>query len=292
VRRVGAEHRVDLAQVQGTGRGGRVTKQDVLAFIEREPPARERPLHSESPYRPDPGAVPGSAPSNPALVDELGGSPRPLSRVRQSIGAAMRRSQNLAATCHTIVECDLTTIEARRRKLELTALPLIAESVVKALRKYPDLNARLDGSTITRYDRVHLGIAVSLGDDGLIVPVVRDAQHLSATGLARAIRDLATRARTKALAPDDVQGATFTITNPGAFGATIATPVIDVPQVGILDLEAVVRRPVVVSDGSGGESIAIRSMMNLILGWDHRAMDGVYAARFLGSLRALLESDV
>lgn len=135
---------------------------------------------------------------------------------------------------------------------------------------------------------MHLGIAVSLGADGLVVPVVRDAQNLSTEGLAARIRDLATRARCRELLPDEVQGATFTITNPGAYGAVAATPVIDLPQVGILDLETIVRRPVVVTV-DGQESIGIRSMMNLILGWDHRVNDGVYAAQFLSSLRARLE---
>jgi pyruvate/2-oxoglutarate dehydrogenase complex dihydrolipoamide acyltransferase (E2) component len=143
---------------------------------------------------------------------------------------------------------------------------------------------------MTRYDSVHLGIAVSLGQDGLIVPVIHNAHELSPEGLARAISGLAGRAREKRLVPDEVQGATFTITNPGAFGATLATPVIDIPQVGILDIEAVVRRPVVVVGDDGQEAIAIRSMVNLILGWDHRALDGVYAAQFLGALRARLEA--
>jgi pyruvate/2-oxoglutarate dehydrogenase complex dihydrolipoamide acyltransferase (E2) component len=209
--------------------------------------------------------------------------------MRVAIGSAMRRSLDTAATCHTVVECDLTTVERRRRELGLTALPLVARATIDALREFPDLNATLDGKTITRFDRVHLGIAVSLGEDGLIVPVVRDAQELSAEGLAARIKDLATRARAQQLAPDEVQGASFTITNPGAFGASIATPIINVPQVAILDLEAVVRRPVVVSDENGGESIAIRSIVNLVLGWDHRAIDGVYAARFLSALRARLQ---
>lgn len=280
-RRIAAEHGIDLATVPGTGRDGRVTKKDVLAFIEAG--AAEPPLHSDSPYRPDP------EPTAVGLAD-LGGTPAPLSRMRQRIGEAMLGSQRATATCHTAVECDMTRVEARRAELGLTALPLVARSVIETLAEFPDVNATLDGSTITRYERVHLGIAVSLGDDGLIVPVVHDAQNLSPEGLGLRVRDLAKRARAKQLQPDDVQGATFTITNPGAFGALWATPVIDVPQVAILDLEAIVRRPVVVEDEAGNESIAIRSMVNLILGWDHRAMDGVYAARFLGALRGRLET--
>jgi pyruvate/2-oxoglutarate dehydrogenase complex dihydrolipoamide acyltransferase (E2) component len=183
----------------------------------------------------------------------------------------------------------MTLVEERRRALALTALPFVARATIDALRVYPSLNATLDGTTITRYDSVHLGIAVALGADGLIVPVIRDAQNLAVEGLAERIKKLAAKARSKTLVPEDVDGATFTITSPGAAGATLATPIINVPQVAILDVEAIVRRPVVVTAVDGGESIAIRSMVNLILGWDHRAVDGIYAAEFLTSLRRRLE---
>ena len=285
VMRIAEAHGVDLDSVVGTGRGGRVTKKDVQAHLEREP--EERPLHSESPYRPDPepaGAV------SPVRPPGLGGRAEPLSRMRQLIGTAMRRSQETAATCHTLVECDMSRVERLRRELGLTALPIVSRAVVDTLSDFPELNATLDETTITRYDRVHLGIAVSLGADGLIVPVVHDAQDLSATGLGGRIKDLARRARDAKLAPDEVQGATFTITNPGASGAIFATPIINVPQVAILDVEAIVRRPIVVADADGNESIAIRPMVNLILGWDHRALDGIYAAQFLTALRGRLES--
>ncbi|QEC49729.1 2-oxo acid dehydrogenase subunit E2 [Baekduia soli] len=284
VARIVAEHAIDPSVVRGTGRGGRITKRDVMAHLEVAPEA-ERPLHSESPYRPDP------PPAAPAAPDDLGGVPEPLSRLRRTIGAAMRRSLETAATCHTIVECDLTRVESRRRALGLTALPLIARATSATLRAFPDLNATLQGDTITRYARVHLGIAVALGDDGLIVPVIHDAQDLSPEGLGARIKDLARRARARELAPDEVRGATFTITNPGAFGAIAATPIIDVPQVAILDVEAVVRRPVVVRDAGGAEAIAIRSMVNFVLGWDHRAVDGAYAARFLSAVAARLQGD-
>ena len=283
VRRMADAHGLDLSQIPGTGLDGRVTKRDVEAHM-RAP--EDRPLHSESPYRPDPepAAPPVAAP------DGLGGVAAPLSRMRQAIGTAMRRSQETAATCHTVVECDMSRVEARRRELGITALPLVARAVVETLRDFPELNATLDGTTITRFERVHVGIAVSLGADGLIVPVIRDAQDLSAEGLAGRIKDVARRARAKQLEPDEVQGATFTITNPGAAGAVFATPIINVPQVAILDLEAIVRRPVVITDADGNESIAIRPMVNLILGWDHRALDGIYAAQFLTALRRRLES--
>ena len=297
VRRIAAEHEVDLTQVPGTGRDGRVTKKDILAWLENgkngaiaEP--SEPPLHSDSPYRPDPVPPAPAAPPTPlaAVPDDLGGVSEPLSRIRRSIGEAMMRSQQLTATCHTVVECDFGAVERRRRQLGITALPLVARAVVDVLRRYPDLNATLDGDTVTRYgDRVHLGIAVSLGDDGLIVPVIHDAQELSAEGISGRIKDLAKRARAKQLQPDDVQGASFTITSPGAYGAVIATPVIDHPQVAILDLEAIVKRPVVVTAADGEDSIAIRPMANFVLGWDHRALDGVYAAQFLTSLREAIE---
>jgi pyruvate/2-oxoglutarate dehydrogenase complex dihydrolipoamide acyltransferase (E2) component len=300
VRRIAAEHDVDLTQVPASGRGDRVTKKDLLAWIERGPdvaPA-EPPLHSDSPYRPDPQpvvptlTVAATSPAATAVAGsaDLGGLPEPLSRIRRSIGAAMLRSQQTTATCHTVVECDFGGVERRRRELGTTALPLVAYAVVGVLRRFPDLNATLEGETVTRFgDRVHLGIAVSLGDDGLIVPVIHDAQKLSVEGLAGRIKDLALRARAKELQPDDIAGASFTITSPGAYGATLATPVVDAPRVGILDLEAIIKRPVVITDSAGEDSIAIRPMGNLVLGWDHRAMDGVYAARFLGELRDAVE---
>jgi pyruvate/2-oxoglutarate dehydrogenase complex dihydrolipoamide acyltransferase (E2) component len=294
VARIAEQHGLNLATVRGTGRGGRITKNDALAAVRLQtvspsPPARdEPPLHSESPYQAEAEvAIVGGVDASSKPPDGARGS---LSRIRQSIGAAMLRSQSTTATCHTLVECDMTRVELRRRELGITALSILARSVIETLGEFPDLNATLDGATITRYGSVHLGIAVSLGQDGLIVPVVRNAQNLAPAGLHSAVQDLAKRARAKQLSPDDVRGATFTITNPGAFGALIATPIIDLPQVAILDLEAIVRRPVVATDAHGNESIAIRSMVNLILGWDHRAMDGIYAAQFLGRLRGRLES--
>jgi pyruvate/2-oxoglutarate dehydrogenase complex dihydrolipoamide acyltransferase (E2) component len=292
VRRIAAEHGLDLATVAGSGRGGRVTKKDALAAVAVL--AEQPSLHSDSPYKPE-AAEPSTAPAQPssaaAVAAALGGSPASLSRFRQSIGVAMLDSQRTAATCHTAVECDMSRVESRRRELGLTALPLLARATIETLREFPDLNATLDGTTITRFERVHLGIAVSLGAEGLMVPVIHDAHELSAEGLAARIRDLAKRARAKQLVADDVRGATFTITNPGQFGALWATPVINQPQVGILDLEAVVKRPIVVSGPAGDDQIAIRPMVNLILGWDHRAMDGVYVAEFLAAVRGRVEAD-
>jgi len=218
------------------------------------------------------------------------GSSGPLSRMRQSIGRHMLESLQTAATCTTVVEIDMTRVETLRRQQGLTGLAYVARAAIDALREFPQLNATLEEETYTTYDGVHLGIAVSLGEGGLIVPVIRDAQDLSVEGLASRIRDLAKRARANALTPDEVRGGTFTITNPGGYGSILATPVINQPQVAILDTEAVVKRPVVITDELGTDSIAIRSMMYACMSWDHRALDGALAAQFLSSLRKKLES--
>ena len=275
VQRIAAEHGIDLERIEGTGRGGRVRKQDVLALVEDG--AQEPPLHIESPYRPEPEASPTAAPS------------RTLSRMRRAIGEHMKRSLDTAATCTTWIEVDMGRVERARAELGLTALPLVARCVVGALREFPSLNAWLEGDRYTVHDEVHLGIAVSLGEDGLIVPVVRDANSLSAEGLAKRIKDLARRARARELTPDEVRGGTFTITNPGQYGSLMATPVINQPQVAILDLEAVVKRPVVVTGEDGADAIAIRPMTVLGLSWDHRALDGALAAQFLSSVRRRIE---
>jgi len=214
-----------------------------------------------------------------------------LSRMRQSIGRAMVESLRTAATCTTVAEADMTRVDAARRKLGVSFLSVVARATIETLREHPALNATLDGDAYTRYgERVHLGIAVALGDEGLIVPVIRDAQELSVEGLATRIKDLAARARSGELTPDEVRGGTFTITNPGGAGSIIATPVINQPQVAILDTEAVVKRPVVVTDELGADSIAIRQMTYLCMSWDHRALDGITAARFLRALGDRLEA--
>jgi pyruvate/2-oxoglutarate dehydrogenase complex dihydrolipoamide acyltransferase (E2) component len=307
VMRIAAEHGLDLEQVEGTGRGGRVRKQDVMAFLENGGGAaagEEPPMHIESPYKPDAPAAPRKPKSRlgrpepaapapapaPAPAEMPAGQSGPLSRMRQSIGRHMLHSLQTAATCTTIAEVDMTRIEALRRQTGLTGLAYVARATIDTLREFPQLNATLEGETFTTYDGVHLGIAVSLGEGGLIVPVIRDAQDLSVEGLASRIKDLAQRARGGQLAPDEVRGGTFTITNPGGYGSILATPVINQPQVAILDTEAVVKRPVVVTDELGGDSIAIRSMMYLCMSWDHRALDGALAARYLSSLRKKLET--
>jgi 2-oxoglutarate dehydrogenase E2 component (dihydrolipoamide succinyltransferase) len=253
-----------------------VTKKDVLAFIEGTPKP-EPVLHMESPYREEPSPLPTA----PLATANSNGAP--LSPMRQTIARRMLDSLHTAAHCTTIVEADMSAIEAARGRLSY--LPFVARAAIAALREFPALNATLEGDRLTVHEEVHLGIAVSLGEDGLIVPVVRNAHELSHEGLATRIADLAERARTRKLTPDETRGGTFTITNPGRYGALLATPIINQPQVAILDLEAVVKRPVVV----GGDSIGIRPMTYLCMSWDHRALDGVLAARFLGSVRKHIE---
>jgi pyruvate/2-oxoglutarate dehydrogenase complex dihydrolipoamide acyltransferase (E2) component len=292
VQRIAAEHGIDLEQVKGTGRGGRVRKQDVLAVVEGGA-AEEPPLHIESPYRPEPAAPKAAAPA--AAAPALAGAYQPpaaapLSRMRRMVGEHMKRSLDTAATCTTWIEADMSRIERARREVGLTALPFVARATIDALREYPLLNAWLQDEQHTVHTDVNLGIAVSLGDDGLIVPVIRQAQDLSAEGLAKRIRELAKAARERTLRPDDVQDGTFTITNPGQFGSIMATPVINQPQVAILDLEAVVKRPVVVTDEDGNDSIAIRPITVLGLSWDHRALDGALAAQFLAAVKRRIEA--
>jgi pyruvate/2-oxoglutarate dehydrogenase complex dihydrolipoamide acyltransferase (E2) component len=295
VMRMAAEHDIDLSRIEGTGRGGRVRKQDVLAYLDNGASTAEPPMHIESPYRPDEPVTPKkrpprfTRPEEPAAAPAAAGS-GPLSRMRQSIGRAMVESLQTAATCTTIVEADMTRVDAARKALGVTYLPIIARATIETLRDFPALNATLEGETYTTYEGVHLGVAVSLGEGGLIVPVIRDAQELSVEGLAGRIKELAKRARDNALTPDEVRGGSFTITNPGGYGSIIATPVINQPQVAILDTEAVVKRPVVVTDDLGNDSIAIRHMTYLCMSWDHRALDGALAARFLRALADRLEA--
>ncbi|HEX2702403.1 MAG TPA: dihydrolipoamide acetyltransferase family protein [Solirubrobacteraceae bacterium] len=262
VQRLAAEHGIDLATVTGTGTGGRVRKQDVLS----------------------------------AVADRAGGAqqymapaPVPLSRMRRSIGDHMKRSLETAATVTSWIEVDFSAVEAARAELRTTALPVVASATMATLAEFPDLNAWLDGGDIVRHETVNLGIAVALGTEGLLVPVIREAERLSIAELSARIRDLATRARTGELNPEEMRDGTFTITNPGQYGTIMATPVINQPQIAILDIEAIVRRPVVVSGPPGEESIAIRPICVLGLSWDHRALDGVLAAQFLGALRERLE---
>jgi pyruvate/2-oxoglutarate dehydrogenase complex dihydrolipoamide acyltransferase (E2) component len=275
VRRIADKHRIDLSQIEGTGIGGRIRKKDVMAHVSNGHEKPQPVLHSESPYRPD--------------EPEAGGRREPMSPMRQAIARHMLDSRRTSAHCTTIVEVDMGNVAKRRKELGTTYLAFVARATVASLAEFPVLNASIEGDEIVCHEDVNLGIAVAL-DDGLIVPVVPKAQRLSVQGLAESIVDLAERARTKRLDPDDVHGGTFTITNPGQFGAVLATPIINQPQVAILDLEAIVKRPVVITDDAGNDSIAIRPMTYLCMSWDHRALDGAVAARFLGAVKGRLEA--
>jgi pyruvate/2-oxoglutarate dehydrogenase complex dihydrolipoamide acyltransferase (E2) component len=291
VQRIAAEHGIDLSQVQGTGRGGRVRKQDVLALVTDGGAVAEPPLHIESPYRPDPVPAATAATAAPAVVAGSGGSGQ-LSRMRRQIGEHMKRSLETAATCTTWIEVDMSRVEAARKRLGVTGLAFVSRAVIDALREHPALNATMEGEQYAVHHDVNLGIAVSLGDDGLIVPVIHGAHELSVEGLGARIKDVARRARSRELKPDEVHGGTFTITNPGQYGSIMATPIINQPQVAILDFEAVVKRPVVVTDAEGNDSIAIRPITILGLSWDHRALDGALSAQFLATVKRHIEGAV
>jgi pyruvate/2-oxoglutarate dehydrogenase complex dihydrolipoamide acyltransferase (E2) component len=300
VRRIAVEHGIDLERVEGTGVGGRVRKADLMGLLEDgaakeergEPETREeRPMHIESPYQREPAAA--------SAEDLIGPTRRErMSPMREQIARHMLDSRRASAHCTTIVEVDFSRIARRRQEMReamgsrgvnLTYLAFVASEAVAALERHPVLNASIEGEEIVYHDQVNLGIAVAL-EGGLIVPVIRQAERLSLEGLAAAIGDLATRSREKRLHPDDVQGGTFTITNPGQFGAVLATPIINQPQVAILDLEAIVKRPVVL-ERDGDEAIAIRPMSYLCMSWDHRALDGAEAASFLAGMKNGLEGE-
>jgi pyruvate/2-oxoglutarate dehydrogenase complex dihydrolipoamide acyltransferase (E2) component len=214
--------------------------------------------------------------------------------MRSTIARHMKHSQESAATCTSWIEVDMTNVERFRRTLGLTAMPFIAEAATGALRDHPSLNAWLEGPDEslqhTIHEEVNLGIAVSLGKGGLIVPVIHRAQELSVTGLAARIRDLGSRGRAGQLSPDEMLGGTFTISNAGRVGGFISTPIINQPQVAILGVEGIAKRPVVVSAPDGADAIAIRSILVLGMTWDHRAMDGITANEFLAAVKQRLEA--
>ncbi|HYF01157.1 MAG TPA: dihydrolipoamide acetyltransferase family protein [Planctomycetota bacterium] len=304
VRRIARQEGVDLSQVQGTGWKGRVTKQDVMAHLGKAedvpaapeaPPARP-PVQAApaAPPRPAPAAPPVPAPAMPAPA--AGGATRvvPMSTMRQKIAEHMVMSRRTSAHVTTMHEMDVTRLVSLREKekgeyetvygTKLTYTHFFAMGAVQALKEFPLLNASIDGTNIVYHNYINLGMAVAL-NEGLIVPVVKNAEEKSFLGLARAINDVADRAKAKKLTVNDIQGGTFTITNPGNFGAVAFTPIINQPQLAILGIGSIVKRPVVVDD-----AIAIRSMCTLCLSFDHRAIDGIDAERFMARLREILET--
>jgi pyruvate dehydrogenase E2 component (dihydrolipoamide acetyltransferase) len=334
VARIAGEHGIDPAQVPGTGAGGRVTKKDILAFVESggaqqqpqapapaPPPAppQARPAAPAPPPPPTatpqapapappaqaPPPPPPPEPPAPALVavgETLPGETvEPMTAMRRGIAEHMRRSLDTAAHVTSAIEVDLSRIVAVREQLKQeyqaaygvnpTYLAFVAKAAIETLRDFPYVNGEIRGDSIVTRSFVNLGIAVELAEGkGLIVPVIRNAEGLNLLGLARGIADIAAKARNKQLLPDDVQGGTFTITNPGGYGTFHGTPIISQPQSAILGTYALVKRPWVVEDEIGQDVIAIRPLMNITLTYDHRLVDGAYAGRFLRDLRERLEA--
>jgi 2-oxoglutarate dehydrogenase E2 component (dihydrolipoamide succinyltransferase) len=279
VRRIAKEHDVDIKLVKGTGISGRVTKQDILGFIEAG--AHRQPAAPRGAGQPGPVYKPGE---NVQIV--------PMSVMRKKIAEHMVMSAQTSPHVYSVYEVNFARVASLREKhkaqydaagAKLTFTAFIAKVIVDALRQFPIVNASVDGDNIVYKKDLNLGIAVAL-ENGLIVPVIRNADEKNLLGLSRAINDLAARARSKKLSPDDVQGGTFTITNPGIFGALYGLPLINQPQVAILGVGAIEKRPIVVDD-----AIAIRPIGNLTLGYDHRLIDGAEAGRFLSFVKERLE---
>ena len=289
VRKIAQENNVDITRIQGSGVSGRVTKNDILDFMQRpSPPATQQPT-----------ATPEPAPRPPAMTFATGENNRiePLSVMRKKIAQHMVLSKQTSAHVTTVFEVDFTNIEKLRRQYKeayaergtkLTFLPFIIQAIVAGLREFPIINASMDESSVIYHRDLNIGIAVAL-DWGLIVPVVKNADEKNILGLSKTINDLGERARTKKLSPDDVQGGTFTITNPGIYGGLFGTPIINQPQVAILGVGGVKKRPVVV-ETKEGDVIAIRSMCILSLTFDHRLIDGAIADQFMARVRAIIEA--
>jgi 2-oxoglutarate dehydrogenase E2 component (dihydrolipoamide succinyltransferase) len=300
VRKLAQEHSVDLRQVTGTGTGGRITKEDIEAFIAKYPAGAPAAQPAAPAYTAAPSgavAVPPSTPAN--KFAGVPGTVEPMSVMRKKISEHMVMSKRTSAHVHGVFEVDMTRIVKLREKLKnrfqeatglkLTYTPFFTRTVAHALRVWPVLNSSVEGDNINYKRDINIGIAVAL-DWGLIVPVVKHADELSFTGVQRAIVDLGERARTKKLKPEDVQGGTFTITNPGIFGAKFGMPIISQPQVAIMGVGAITKKPVVLTDKEGNDTIAIRSMMHLSIGYDHRIIDGAVADQFMSVVKAYLEN--
>ena len=279
VRRLAQEHGIDLSSVQGTGLNGRVTKEDILARVGG---AAERP------------SAPAPAPAAPAPAAPAAGQSIKVSPLRRMIAEHMAQSKATVPHATTFMEIDMTPLarrrqvvreEFRRREgVDLTFLPFVVFAAAQALQRFPTMNAEWAGDTIALKSDVNVGIAVAV-DEGLLVPIIHQASQYSIAGLARRIRELSDKARAGKLALEDVRGGTFTVNNPGAFGTVLSVPIINAPQAGILTMDAIVKRAVVLQD----DAIAVRSMMNLGLAFDHRVNDGMTAARFLAAVKEHLE---
>lgn len=297
VRRIAAEHGVDISRIEGTGRAGRVTKDDILRFVEG------RRTGSAAATVGAGGHAPGweafySEVQHPEIEIHPGDRVEKMSRMTSLIAEHMVLSQRISPHVHSYFEIDYTRIDRIRaasrhlweeQGVKVTYTAFIARAVAQALREHPRINAAISGDQIVYRGAVNLGIAVAL-DWGLIVPVVKDADQLSLVGLARAIADLANRARSKRLSPEEVQGGTFTITNPGIFGTVIGFPIINQPQVAILAMGGVEKRPVVIEDEFGNDAIVARKRGFISLGFDHRLVNGADADQFLARVKQILEN--
>jgi len=294
VRKLARERGIDLATIAGTGDGGRITKADVLAATAAAAasPAAGTTVTPLPSVGPAAAAVMVAAPSMPAGQGE---EAQPISHIRKAIATHMLASTQQTARAWTMVEVNVDRLVHLREEskekfqanfgVKLTYLPMVTRATIDALQQFPLVNSRLDGETIVTPRFVNMGIAVSY-DAGLIVPVVKGADGMNTVGIARAIADLAARARSHQLQPDEVQGATFTITNPGPYGSLLSVPIINQPNAGILSLDGIQKRPVVVED----DAIAVRSMVYISMSWDHRLIDGELATRFLARVKHNLET--
>ncbi len=311
VRRIARENNVDLNQVPGTGLGGRITKEDILQFVEQRPAPGQRPAAAASagqqaPATQRPAYQPGSAAPSmpqqqpaPAQPMAIPGELVAMSPMRKKIAERMVESKRTSAHVHSVFEIDLTRVmNVRQREKKsfeqrtgtrLTMMPFFCRAAIEAMRTWPIINASVEGDSIRYHRNVNLGIAVAL-DWGLIVPVIKRAEELNFLGLQRAILDLADRARAKKLLPDEVAGGTFTITNPGQYGQMFGLPIIMQPQVAILGVGSIKKQPVVITDEDGTDSIAIRSIGHIILGYDHRVIDGAVADQYLRDVAKYLET--
>jgi pyruvate dehydrogenase E2 component (dihydrolipoamide acetyltransferase) len=301
VRKIAREHGVHLSQVSGTGLGGRITKQDIQQFIENQgsnvgTDAFVRPAsRSEAP----PAPAPAAPPPRPAAPAPYPGDLVPMTNMRKLIAKHMIESRRTSAHVHCMYEVDFTRIVNLRAKhksgfeqrhgVRLTFMPFFVRAAIIALQQWPIINANIEGESIRYHRNINVGIAVAL-DWGLIVPVLKNAGELNFLGLQRGITDLGERARTKKLKPEDVEGSTFTITNPGQFGAVFGLPIINQPNSAIMGVGGITKMPLVITDKDGNDSIAIRSVVHLTLGYDHRLIDGAVADQFMAQVKKNLEA--
>ncbi|HLX77048.1 MAG TPA: dihydrolipoamide acetyltransferase family protein, partial [Terriglobales bacterium] len=297
VRRIARENNVNLAQVPGTGLGGRITKQDIETFIAQHPAgAPSRPAAQAQPAFQSGAAAPAMPAAQPAPIP---GELVAMTNMRKIIAQRMVESRRTSAHVHNLFEVDVTRIVNLRNRAKaafeqrhgarLTFMPFFVRAAIIALQQFPIINASVEGDNLRYHQHINMGIAVAL-DWGLIVPVIKNADEKNFLGLQRAITDVGERARTKRLSPDDIQGSTFTVTNPGSFGAVFGLPIINQPNLAILGVGGIAKAPVVVTDAQGSDSIAIRSLVHLTLGYDHRVIDGAVADQFMALVKKTLEN--